>query len=55
MDDAALKIQMKFRWARARKKMGQRLHNREMDYRDDVITMIVAEEEWADWGREKDC
>ena len=32
---------------RSKIKAGKRLHEREMQYREDVITMIVAEEEWC--------
>ena len=47
LDDAALKIQQRFRMSRAEDKMGKTLYKREMNYREDVISMIVAEEEWA--------
>ena len=47
LDDAALKIQQRFRMYKACDRMGKELFKREIDYRDDVITMIIAEEEWA--------
>jgi hypothetical protein len=47
LDEAALRIQMRFRMYRAKMRMGKALHDRELTYRDDVITMIIAEEEYC--------
>jgi hypothetical protein len=45
--EAAGMIQCQFKAWRARKELGKRLHQREMRYREDMITMIIAEEEWC--------